>query len=1548
MAESVIENGAVTVDGTAYPSPAVDALLSALGETRLVLANAVVTADGDGSRNFTVTGDTQVLGQAVAGATLYMDVDQQPLQFQLGGALPQLAVQTLEDRGILPAGTPAAAAPLLALTFAPAEVAFDSDGEVLWFGQLASSLTLPLLDAAQVAMENVGFEIMRGYTDGRAALRVHATIAVGGTRGSAVLEIPLGGALATETWTLTVPGKVQLGAGLADLLAFMEQTGVGEALHLSTLDDLFPPVFHDLSTLTVSDFTLNADPSPARIRMMVFELGSGHPFQVAGDWFVIERVGMRATVDLARSTPAFGLQVTGKVRLDDEVTLDVSVVLPENWKTDTWVFSAEGSIDLRGLSDVSLLPIATPPGELGFPSSMLTVTELQLHHFEVDFNPTQPGAEAISDIAVDVGLIARFELVHGLAVSDPTVRLDLQYPFAGSKRVLTGSIAGSLQVGGIQFGLSATKSETGWAFACTTESGSLQIGDVFQALADQFGVTLPESIRGIVLTDLELTFTTTAPAPAPGTTGTTTGVTETTTGAGADTGTTGAASDTTSPKEASALVFRCTGTLPIDGKEAAITVFLTVDKDTTGAYDVVATGTLSLPPRTFALAFSKDKSSTMLLAAYGKVGGETLLIREDLVDHVSAALGELIPSSLEIDFQSALFAFDRVTDPPATDGSTGSTGSTGDAGTSTGTGTPRNVFVFGIDVAAGLDLTGIPLIGSKLPDDAQVKVDSLQLAVSSGPLSQAQVADVNALLLKAVSEHPITPLPATGLGQGVNLGAAMLFGGEPQTVSVPAVAPGTTPAPAPTPATPPANVAPSDGAQWITLQKAFGPVHFNRVGVKYADGTAWFLLDAALSAGGLTLSMEGLGFGSKLDRFDPQFDIKGIGIDYASGPVEIGGAFIVQHLEDDRGEPYDEYDGAAVLRTEELTLSALGSYADYEGHPSLFVYAVLDYPLGGPAFFFVTGLAAGFGYNRALTMPTLDGVSRFPLVTAAMNGAAPPQSTADVTRALQSLSAYLTPQVGEVFLTAGIRFTSFKLVDSFLLAVVSFGDEFEVDVLGLSTLVLPTPVPGEPAVTPLAEVQMALRATYQPAHGFLGISAQLTSASFLVSRACHLTGGFAFYCWFSGEHAGDFVISLGGYHPDFKVPSHYPTVPRLGLSWQVSRELSVQGGLYGALTPSLMMAGGEIKAAYHDGNLQAWFTAGMDLLIGWKPYHYDFKVHVDVGVKYTYHFFGKHHINVDVSADLHVWGPEFSGKVHIDLDVVSFSVSFGADQNRGAAPITWERFTASFLPAATQVCTVAVAGGLLIGGSGDDTDLGVIDPRRFRLVTDAVIPSTAAHLDGDVALRSGLAATVDGSPLPFTYDAAQKRFVQAAGASTRVPGALGIGPVGVPAGMLSSTQTITVERETEPGAWVDVTQELGFTPVLKNVPYAMWGSEVTPDTKSPRMVQGVVSGFEVTPAAGPAPGATAVVDRDNLRFDQEDLPAAFAWGAADPPFAPSGMAEDARRTRIADTLASGAAAQARADLCAALGLAAPAVDAATAKAAADAFLAVPEFYAAAG
>ncbi len=692
-------------------------------------------------------------------------------------------------------------------------------------------------------------------------------------------------------------------------------------------------------------------------------------------------------------------------------------------------------------------------------------------------------------------------------------------------------------------------------------------------------------------------------------------------------------------------------------------------------------------------------------------------------------------------------------------------------------------FLFGLDLGATIpSLSNLPLVGQELSAEQNIKVDNLRVLFASQALTANLVANVNGLLMSEIA-----PLPAIGLSEGLTLSAAITFGSTPQILTVPIPGVGTPAAP-----TPPApGTTSTNNATWFSLQKSFGPLHFNRVGVQYQDAAVWFLLDAALSLAGLTLSLDGLAVGSPLTPFAPEFQLRGLGLDCQSGPLEIGGSFLHTKQTLPNGTRYDEYDGAAFIKTEELTISALGSYALLGGNPSLFIYAVLDYPLGGPSFFFVTGLAAGFGYNRSLTVPAINQIAQFPLVAEAVSGATPPQSINDIGNELAKLEQYIHPEVGETFFAVGIRFTSFKIIDSFVLVTVAFGNELEVNVLGLSTLILPTPIPDEPPVTPLAVVQMAVKASYIPAQGFLGVSAQLTSASYVLSNSCHLTGGFAFYSWFAGEHNGDFVQTLGGYHPSFVVPAHYPTVPRLAYSWQVDSQLSIKGQAYCALTASALMAGMQIQANWDSGNLRAWFSASFDFLISWKPFHYDISAHVNLGASYTFWFFGTQTISFDVGADLHIWGPEFSGTAHINLSIISFDVSFGANSAHTPTPIDWVTFKKSFLPADTNVAGISVKAGLLNKTGQDESDLGVLDPKTFSLVTNSVVPSTSSRIATGQDITA--ASTTGNGFQPYT--ASGKPAQTLSGTTAQAFGQVAIGPMGVQIGELVSMQTITITHK---------------------------------------------------------------------------------------------------------------------------------------------------------
>ena len=58
-------------------------------------------------------------------------------------------------------------------------------------------------------------------------------------------------------------------------------------------------------------------------------------------------------------------------------------------------------------------------------------------------------------------------------------------------------------------------------------------------------------------------------------------------------------------------------------------------------------------------------------------------------------------------------------------------------------------------------------------------------------------------------------------------------------------------------------------------------------------------------------------------------------------------------------------------------------------------------------------------------------------------------------------------------------------------------------------------------------------------------------------------------------------------------------------------------------------------------------------------------------------------IKATVGASLHLWGPDFSGVAKIDLDIITFTISFGS-QPGTPQPIGWGEFKSSFLGASSS------------------------------------------------------------------------------------------------------------------------------------------------------------------------------------------------------------------------------------------------------------------------
>lgn len=475
----------------------------------------------------------------------------------------------------------------------------------------------------------------------------------------------------------------------------------------------------------------------------------------------------------------------------------------------------------------------------------------------------------------------------------------------------------------------------------------------------------------------------------------------------------------------------------------------------------------------------------------------------------------------------------------------------------------------------------------------------------------------------------------------------------------------------------------------IPIQQSFGPLNVQQITVGWPDPNPDLELTVGFT-GGLTLSVlsitvfnlsVGVEVDAPLDLSSYDLDLQGLAISFSAGSVQIAGGL---YKEGSGAEVI--YNGAMNVSVGRFSISAVGSYGVVDGSPSFFVFAATGFPIGGPPAFFIKGLAGGFAYNRSILLPKPDEVQDYILVEAALDPAAIfGSSDPTPTEALEKLSAVVAPEVGQYWIAAGVHWTTYSLIDALGLVVIEFGNELAFSLIGLGTLSLP-PLVTDPSKA-LVFVQLGIVVTVNITEGFLSAQAQLTPNSFVLDQACKLTGGFALMIWWPpNEHSGDFVLTFGGYHPDYDPPDYYPVVPRLGMSWPVDSpvgSVSILGEAYFALTPNAIMAGGKLDLEFEAGPLSAWFKASADFIISWKPFYYDISISISVGAAFTTKLFGATvTLKASIGADLELWGPPTAGLVTVNWYVISFTIPIGdQDKDLDDKPIgTWALFAENFLP----------------------------------------------------------------------------------------------------------------------------------------------------------------------------------------------------------------------------------------------------------------------------
>ncbi len=651
-------------------------------------------------------------------------------------------------------------------------------------------------------------------------------------------------------------------------------------------------------------------------------------------------------------------------------------------------------------------------------------------------------------------------------------------------------------------------------------------------------------------------------------------------------------------------------------------------------------------------------------------------------------------------------------------------------------------------------------------------------------------------------------------------------------------------------------------ALWIPIHAGFGPIYINQIGVELDSvPSASLLIDGSVSVAGLNAQVDELTVNIPLHYLTSPdhwtLDLQGLAVSYNNSDMTVSGGFLKSP-----GPPV-EYDGMLLIQITEFGFVAVGAYSTPtdggDTYTSLFIFAGVFITIVIAPFFEIEGFGLGIGYNRELQPPTdLNQIPNFILVAALDQGGA---LANDPMGELMKIRSQIPAKRGSFWLAVGVRGSVFVLVQVTVVVYVVLDKGFEIGILGLAQMALPSDD------TAIVNVELALKARFSTAEGILSIQAQLTDNSWLLSPDCQLTGGFAYFMWFP-QH--QFVLTLGGYHPAFQKPPQFPDVPRLGYNWSLFGLIDLKGESYFALTNTCVMAGERIECTYGPDWIQVWFTAYVDALISWDPFYYNLGIGISIGATFSIDisipFNGdiKISMSVSVGATLQISGPPLHGEVSVNFAVGSVTIPFGPDTIPQPPPLPWDGSN-------------GVAQKYVLGG----------DPNGYataiHVLTGLLTPEPAGAKPSpgtqDQPWKMGSEfsfQTESRMPAMDYHD-----FVN--GASGPLPDVRSLAINPMQASALTSTHVISLQGlNTESNQWVDIATFDGFQPtqfaitgIVGGVSEAVWGFYPPDQVPAAARTLPAVTGLTIVGTAA-LEGQSALIPIGTLVDDHNPRPLPFA------------------------------------------------------------------------
>jgi hypothetical protein len=436
------------------------------------------------------------------------------------------------------------------------------------------------------------------------------------------------------------------------------------------------------------------------------------------------------------------------------------------------------------------------------------------------------------------------------------------------------------------------------------------------------------------------------------------------------------------------------------------------------------------------------------------------------------------------------------------------------------------------------------------------------------------------------------------------------------------------------------------GGGKIPIQRTIGPLEIAALLIDVREKSFAIGLDLGFELGPIAVAAYELGLRIHYEDGAVEPFLHGLGLSMDTGVVKLAGFFAAV----DNNGVTDYVGGAVVSIAGYFELSAIGGYTQLpDDTASLFIFASLVAPLGGPPWFFITGVAGGFGFNRSLPAPGLMLDHPFLKVMRGEISVGSGNAAED----LKGLSIHFAAMKGQHWIAAGIQFIAFGFIYGKVVVAIGFGNKFSMQILGMASF----------GIEPICYFEIGIEVTADEEKFIM--RARLSPNSYVVHPDIFsLQGDFALCAWYAEPHKGDFLFSIGGFHPLFAKPEHYPELIRVGAKATVYDFVHLSVEVFFCCTPQALMAGAKASLWAEFAGIEAGLDVYVDVLMKWDP----FFLRARLGVHVWFVFFGRHEIGVD----LDIWTPEFGGVATIDLALVEFDIEFGAKLDAPPPPPLFE------------------------------------------------------------------------------------------------------------------------------------------------------------------------------------------------------------------------------------------------------------------------------------